>query len=184
MEDVKLTDQEIDKGLFPELGAKTVTIVNKQMNIVKNQTVFDKAKSFFKRTTVTSVEKWDVQITEMPVYYVKEFNKLLQPFYGLLGGTDVKSAESLAGALVDVKRIEKLENDLLEPAWYIVNYHAKLQNTTITKNDLEMNCAEAKLLEIIYTQLEVNRYTDFFKMLFQGLIATLAGAQAAPRETS
>lgn len=173
LEQIKLTDQEIDKGLFPELNSKTVTIINKQINIVNRQSFISKLISHIKRNNVTQVEKWDIEITEMPVFYVKQFNLLLEPFYGILEGSG-SDTNSLASSLMNAKKIEKLENNLLEPAWFIVKYHAKLTGLEITKNDLEMNCAEAKLLEIIHTQLEVNKYTDFFTMLFQGLISTLA----------
>ncbi|CAK0763383.1 hypothetical protein CCP3SC1AL1_320007 [Gammaproteobacteria bacterium] len=176
IDQIKLSDKEIDKGLFPELGSKKITIVNKQFQIVKKQNFVQRAISRIKKNNVTPVEKWEIEVTEMPVYYVKQFNNLLEPFYSILGGGNVNT-ENLASSLMDAKKIEKLENNLLEPAWHIVKYHANLTGIEIMKQDLDMNCSEAKLLEIIYAQLEVNKYTDFFTMLFQGLISTMAGME-------
>lgn len=131
---------------------------------------------------------WEIEITALPVLDVMKLNRKLEPFYRIFqGGFD-------GNQLLDANFIEKHYKEMLDAAWFIVQYHSKkkkqydgnivqriiakikslLFGLRISRKYLGESCDERVLLKIIYSQLEVNGHVNFFKLILKGVIQMLA----------
>lgn len=132
----KEVEKKIEEGLIPELGGKII-----------------------------KVGTFDLHITEMPIFYVKQLNRMMQPIYDLVGGKkDVKLED-----LINVSKIEEFYDNLLTMAALIT----ERINPEINRDYLEKNVGEGTLLRIIHTQLEVNGLINFFRDILGGVLETL-----------
>lgn len=128
---------KIEEGLMPELGGKVIKICDKEFHI-----------------------------TEMPVFYVKQLNRKLEPVYSLIAGHDNKIT---VGDLLNVNKIESFYDILIDIAFMILNRI----DDTITKEWLEKNASEKVLIEIIKTQLEVNGLVNFLGDILRNLMGMM-----------
>jgi len=141
-------NKKVEEGLFPELSPTTVCIGDISVNII-----------------------------EMPVFYVKQLNRKLAPFYAMLTGTDVTSIDM--SKIINADNIDKFYDEFLDAAWFIVNYHQARENNvkTMEIEELSKIAPERLLLNIIVTQLEANGHANFFKSILKGVMSIASGLQ-------
>ena len=141
-------NKKVEEALMPSLGSREVTIGNG-----------DKSITF--------------KVSEMPVYYVKKLNRLMEPFYSILRGgeeIDIKT-------FINADKFDQFEDDILKASALIYTYHTtgddQDEQVILNMEKLGKICSEKQLFNIILAQMEAQGLVNFLKSILTGVINIL-----------